>query len=151
MRPTRFRAVAASVGPLARNEAADDVEGGGVEPGGATMRSTQRATKAEEIGRQQQQSRHVRRFQRSGEAGHEVVRTARAYELAERRGIGVIEQTAGTLPGRIEHGTGKPRLAHQWQEVEIGVAIRKHHPDDGGAARDRCQRANAVGAADARE
>jgi hypothetical protein len=79
------------------------------------------------------------------------VRPAHANEPGQRRSVGVVEQTPRPLPGRVEHGPGKPGLAHQRQKIEIGLAIGEQHANHRGAARDGRQRADTVGAAGARE
>src|SRR5208283_15253 len=114
---------------LARNEIPDHPDRCGVDFALAHAAVAQTAAKAEIIRLQRQQARHVGRFERAGEARHEPILPAMADETIERGDVHMIEKTAGSFLGGIEHGAGKTIVGHELQKTQIWRAIGEKHPD----------------------
>ena len=94
---------------------------------------------------QRKKTRYVRWFERTGETRRQSVLPASVDKAIERGDIHMIEKTARSFFGGIEHGAGKTVIGHERQHIQIGRAIGKKNADELGVACLRPQCPHAIG------
>ena len=106
----------------------------------------ERAAKAEEIGVELQEARHVGRFQRTGQPDEQAVLASRLHEGRQSGDIGVHQEPARALAGGVDHQPGKTRRGDRRDELgEIAVAVGEDDADEARPDRDAGQDAQHVG------
>ena len=114
---------------LGRDQRPDLLHRRGVDRTGAAVLAAQGAAEAEQPWLQHQQARHVRGFQRSGQAREQAVAAAGEHEPAQLRKIHMREQITVGLARGVQHRTGETGLGEQRQKSEVGRAIGKQDRD----------------------
>src|ERR1700733_12636626 len=101
---------------------------------------TKRASESKDIGAHEQQSRNVRRFERPGQAAHQVERAALRAELVKLHDLEMRDEAATSLVTRVEHRALEAQLPEFGEESEIGLFVSEHHADKGYVASEPAQR-----------
>ena len=91
----------------ARDQIPDQRHPAGRQSVAAFTACAQGATKAQNVWRHHQQTRHVRRLQRAGEPCGQFQRATSPDKIGERANIHRVEQTALGLLRGVEHGAGE--------------------------------------------
>ena len=118
-----------------------------------------RAAKAQIVGRQHEEARHVRRLQRAGQTRHQaepprlstkaarratdrcaIRPPARRRAFAGSRPAHLAARRAAPLPDRVDHRAGETGLRQQRQKIEIRIAIGEEDGDEPDGLRQRPKR-----------
>ena len=124
---------------FARDQIADESDGLGVDRPSPIMGGTKSAAESENIGAHEQQSRNVRRFERTRQAAHQLEIAALRTEIVKPHDIEMRDEAAAGLVPRVEHRALKSERRKSGEKSEVGLLVREHHADQADFVREPLQ------------